>query len=112
MGRMKQSGFSLYELNEMKDFISDWRYNIKHDYDLMRLDVENIMDNKITFAIKTEKDLDLDEFDEIATNCMPKILIALIDWVGLDFGYQFTYSGKYDDYEPIDDYVYVDFVVW
>ena len=108
MGRMKQSGFSLYELNEMKDFISDWRYNIKHDYDLMRLDVENIMDNKITFAIKTEKNLDLDEFDEIATDCMPKILYTLIDWVGVDFGYQWTYG----DNEPIDGYVYIDFVVW
>lgn len=108
MGRMKQSGFSLYDLNEMKDFISDWRYNIKHDYDLMRLDVENIMDDKITFAIKTEKIFDLDEFDEIATSCMPKILFKVIDWVGVDFDYQFTY----DDGEPIDDYIYVDFVVW
>ena len=108
MGRMKQSGFSLYELNEMKDFISDWRYNIKHDYDLMWLDVENIMDNKITFAIKTEKNLDLDEFDEIATDCMPAILYKTIDWVGVDFGYQWTYG----DNEPIDGYVYIDFVVW
>jgi hypothetical protein len=39
---------------------------------------------------------------------MPKILYTLIDWVGVDFGYQWTYG----DNEPIDGYVYIDFVIW
>lgn len=111
MGRMKQSGFSLYELNQMKDFISDWRYKIKHAYGILtRLDVEEIHDDKITFALKLEDDVnvDLDEFDDIATNCMPKILYTLIDWVGIEFGYKWTYG----DNEPIDGYVFIDFVVW
>lgn len=111
MSRMKQSGFSLYELNHMKDFISDWRYGIKHAYGtLIRLEVEEIHDDKITFALKLEDDanVDLDEFDDIATNCMPKILYTLIDWVGVNFGYQWTYG----DSEPIDGYTYINFVVW
>ena len=52
--------------------------------------------------------MDLDEFDEIATDCMPAILYKTIDWVGVDFGYQWTYG----DNEPIDGYVYIDFVIW
>ena len=111
MGRLKQSGFSLYELNLMKNFIDDWRYEIKRAYgSLSRLDVEQFNDDKITFSFKPSDDVnvDLDEFDDIATNCMPKILYTLIDWVGVDFGYQWTYG----DNEPIDGYVYIDFVVW
>ena len=111
MGRMKQSGFSLYELNEMKDFIDDWRYEIKYAYGTFtRLDAEAILDDKITFCFRPEEDVnvDLDEFDEIATSCMPKILFKLIDWVGVDFGYQWTYG----DNERIDGYTYIDFVIW
>ena len=44
---MGRKDFSLYELNQMKDFISDWRYEIKHSYGtLSRLDVEEIHDDK------------------------------------------------------------------
>ena len=111
MGRMKQSGFSLYELNLLKDFIGDWRYEIKHAYGTFSmLDVEAILDDKITFCFRPEEDVnvDLDEFDEIATDCMPAILYKTIGWVGVDFGYQWTYG----DNEPIDGYVYIDFVIW
>lgn len=104
-----KNNFSLKEIDDnIHSFADTWVGNMKMAFGRKRVFRESISANKITFSIASDGNFSLEEFDEIATDCMPDVLVTLLDWCNMNFDYKYTYG----DNEPIDDYVYVDFVVW
>ena len=107
---MKEStdeSFSLYDLNKHDPFIKEWVKNINKE--LKDVSIESIGDNEIIFRVWFDESIDLDIFDDIATDCMPRTLIEFMSDMNIDFGYQFVYA---DDKFTENDFVFIRFVAW
>lgn len=99
--------FSLYNLNKRDPFVKEWIRNINKE--LADVSIESIGDNEIVFRVWFDESMDLDVFDDIATSCMPRILINFMSDMNIDFGYQFVYK---DDKFTENDFVFIRFVAW
>ena len=107
---MKEStdeSFSLYDLNKHDPFVKEWVKNINKE--LKDVSIESIGDNEIIFRVWFDESIDLDIFDDIATDCMPRTLIEFMSDMNIDFGYQFVYA---DDKFTENDFVFIRFVAW
>ena len=99
--------FSLYDLNKHDPFVKEWIRNINKE--LRDVSIESIGDDEIVFRVWFDENIDLDIFDDIATDCMPSILIEFMSDMNIDFNYQFVYA---DDKFIKNDYVFIRFVAW
>ena len=99
--------FSLYDLNKHDPFVKEWIRNINKE--LRDVSIESIGDDEIVFRVWFDENIDLDIFDDIATDCMPSILIEFMSDMNIDFNYQFAYA---DDKFIKNDYVFIRFVAW
>jgi hypothetical protein len=98
--------FSLYDLNKHDPFVKEWVKNINKELDVS---IESIGDDEIVFRVWFDENIDLDIFDDIATDCMPSLLIEFMSDMNIDFNYQFVYA---DDKFTENDYVFIRFVAW
>lgn len=99
--------FSLYDLNKHDPFVKEWIRNINKE--LQDVSIESIGDDEIVFRVWFDENIDLDIFDDIATDCMPSVLIEFMSDMNIDFNYQFVYA---DDKFTENDYVFIRFVAW
>lgn len=99
--------FSLYDLNKHDSFVKEWVKNINKE--LKDVSIESIGDDEIVFRVWFDETMDLDIFDDIVTDCMPKTLIEFMSDMNIDFGYQFVYE---DDKFTENDFVFIRFVAW
>jgi hypothetical protein len=99
--------FSLYDLNKHDPFVKEWVKNINKE--LKDVSIESIGDDEIIFRVWFDETMDLDIFDDIVTDCMPKTLIEFMSDMNIDFGYRFVYK---DDKFAENDYVFIRFVAW
>lgn len=99
--------FSLYDLNKHDPFVKEWIKNINKE--LKDVSIESIGDNEIVFRVWFDENIDLDIFDDIATDCMPSLLIEFMSDMNIDFNYQFVYE---DDRFTENDFVFIRFVAW
>lgn len=99
--------FSLYDLNKHDPFVKEWVKNINKE--LKDVSIESIGDDEIVFRVWFDENIDLDIFDDIVTDCMPRTLIEFMSDMNIDFGYQFVYA---DDKFTENDYVFIRFVAW
>lgn len=99
--------FSLYDLNKHDPFVKEWVKNINKE--LKDVSIESIGDDEIVFRVWFDETMDLDIFDDIVTDCMPKTLIEFMSDMNIDFGYQFVYE---DDKFTENDFVFIRFVAW
>ena len=107
---MKEStdeSFSLYDLNKHDPFVKEWVKNINKE--LKDVSIESIGDNEIIFRVWFDESIDLDIFDDIVTDCMPRTLIEFMSDMNIDFGYQFVYA---DDKFTENDFVFIRFIAW
>lgn len=99
--------FSLYDLNKHDPFVKEWIKNINKE--LKDVSIDSIGDDEIVFRVWFDENIDLDIFDDIVTDCMPRTLIEFMSDMNIDFGYQFVYE---DDKFTENDYVFIRFVAW
>ena len=99
--------FSLYDLNKHDPFVKEWIKNINKE--LKDVSIESIGDDEIIFRVWFDETMDLDIFDDIVTDCMPRTLIEFMSDMNIDFGYQFVYK---DDKFTENDFVFIRFVAW
>lgn len=99
--------FSLYDLNKHDPFVKEWVKNINKE--LEDVSIESIGDDEIVFRVWFDETMDLDIFDDIVTDCMPKTLIEFMSDMNIDFGYQFVHE---DDKFTENDFVFIKFVAW
>lgn len=99
--------FSLYDLNKHDPFVKEWIRNINKE--LKDVSIESIGDDEIVFRVWFDENIDLDTFDDTATDCMPSLLIEFMSDMNIDFNYQFVYA---DDKFTENDYVFIRFVAW
>ena len=99
--------FSLYDLNKHDPFVKEWVKNINKE--LKDVSIESIGDSEIIFRVWFDETIDLDIFDDIVTDCMPRILIEFMSDMNIDFGYQFVYA---DDKFTENDFVFIRFIAW
>ena len=99
--------FSLYDLNKHDPFVKEWIRNINKE--LKDVSIESIGDDEIVFRVWFDENIDLDIFDDIATDCMPSVLIEFMSDMNIDFNYQFVYA---DDKFTENDFVFIRFVAW
>lgn len=98
--------FSLYDLNKHDPFVKEWVKNINKE---LEVSIESIGDDEIIFRVWFDESMDLDAFDDIATDWMPRTLIEFMSDMNIDFGYQFVYE---DDKFTENDFVFIRFVAW
>ena len=122
---MAKTKFSFFELNYITDFISDWEEELSRQLNKLGVSypksvkIEIIDENYLIIKFATDDEvLDVSKFNERITLCMPHSLNIILDWCNMDFDYEWV-DDKYNPhdidnyfYEPINNYVYVGFMVW
>lgn len=104
---MKESKFSLYDLNKQTSFVKDWIRNINKE--LADVSVESIGDKEVVFRVWFDEGMSLEVFDDIATDYMPRTLIEFIKDMNIDFNFNFV--DKEDKFTE-NGFVFIRFVVW
>ena len=102
-----KSDFNLHELQRYYSFRKEWDNELKP----YGIDIREIIGDKITFSINSEKYKfynKLIEVEEIIEDNMPIFLAKLLSWTDKEFGCSWTYG----DEEEIDGFQYVDFIIW